>query len=1027
MRVFRKLLVVLAAIAIVGALAIAAAFTYLPETDLIRDGLREKLSRLTGREVSVGSLKVSFAFPALIHIKLKDITVASKNGEPLLSTQSAELSPSLLSLLKGRVDVESVTVIGLRGFVRRSPERPVEEMAAGETGVPDESVGKGPAQQAPPVRPTHPIGPEAPAESRAARQVSWSVTSVKLVNCGIDWIDGKTMPGEELKLSVRDLNGSLARDKSGKSFTFNLDGTIGDGSGQQRSPVGLDGTIRPNDDMTALKSALINCRAEGLAVKLFAPYLPAKAAGLARFDRANLRGALTWKKNQPANISLSARLRTDTPEPAQLDLQGDVVANDSFSVVDSVAVSGETDLLPLKFVTRFVPASVPLDPAAGSIKAGIQATWKKDGTWQVKGSMGLEDAVPDGPLRGLEKRIRVWVQFGLDPDKLNLESLEISRTGRMASIRGTIGHPFSDRREIDLSGEVNLQPRWLPAAGVKLPSGLRLGGVIPLTGRVKTRGKAFSVTLDGDLVPAHIGLPPHAEKKSGAKGHVAFKGTIVPGKRAVGVGSHGALRLGLDGVAVHLKPGVKSLTGATVQWSSRIAVTPKGIDLKDAVVAVKQGPASPDLIRAEGNLTALGSKLGRIDGSARMVVDNEILALAGYKAQHGWTLVGTATLRAKFAGTTGALAWEIEGPLDRLGISVENAFKKAEGVRGELKAAGKWADKELVLTGGHVSLPGVVVTGRGLLLDRNGVFHDLTLNLKRTDAKALAALIPPLEGKGLSGPVEATLRLSRSDKGIARSGVIRPAALTYHPPKAEWWLDSLKGTVTVKGEKVEFPKIVGRVHGAIEAPFSAAGTINHVSSPETMTGKISVDLGHGALRPDRVPAAKALDQVRRIVGAFLNRQASRSREDLFDFEYLKGDFDLKPGTVRTEDLRLKGNNVKIGAIGSLQLGTQELDAFAGVHTVVSVNRALGEVPIVRDTVKKHSGLLKALGVDKELKRFGIDVDASKSQGEKKPEPVRSPLTLILKISGKASSPKTTPILEHLLDKKTAARLKALIE
>jgi hypothetical protein len=1025
MRVLRKLLVVLVVMLIVVASAIALLFVYLPETDLIRDGLCEKLKTLTGHEVTVGSLKLSFSFPAFVNIKLSNISVASAKGEPLLQTTSAELSPSLLSLVGGHIDVESVTVNGLRAFVRKPPELPkAPPPTPGETPVPEKAVEPQPEAKMPEGSPVSPPRPETQAEPEAARRVRWSVKSLKVASSSIEWIDGRTVPGKELKLSVRDLNGSLTRDKEGKGFTFNLNGTIGEGP-SQGSPIALNGTIQPNDDLSALKSALVNCRAEAVEVSAFIPYLPPKAESLAQFDRANVLGRVNWKKGSPCNISVNSQLSADAPEQAQLSLQGDVVTNDSFSTVDSAEISGETDLLPLKFVGGLLPESIPFDRDAGYIKASVQGKLRKDRTWEAKGSVGLEKAVPSGLLRGLGKQVRVWVNFAMDPESINLESLEISQSERVASIRGTILNPFSEQRKIDLNGEADFQPRWLSAAGVKLPEGLRLDGVIAVTGRVQTRDKAFKVTLDGDLVPTHVRWLPYAEKKSGAKGHIAFSGTIVPGKKPAGLGSRGTLRLGLDGVAVQLVPGVRALPGATVQWSSKIAVTMKGIDLRDAVVAIKQGPASPDLIRADANLTGLGTPLGRIDGSARLHLDNEVLALTGYKPQHGWAVSGHTTLKAKFAGSPSALNWEIEGPLSHLGLAVENAFKKPEGVNGEVKVVGKWGEQGLQLNKAGLTLPGVVVTGHGKLVDRKGEFNGLTLDLKKTDVKALAAFVTPLAGKGLSGPIEATVQLSRSDKGIAHSGTIRTAALAYRPPKAEWWLDSLKGTVKVEGDKVDFPKIDGRVRGAVEAPLKAAGTLNGVSSQESMAGRVSLELGHGKIKADRIRSI--MNQAQLLIGTILNPQAPQQQSDLLDFDFVKGDLQIKAGTLRTDDLRLKGADLRIGVIGSLRLATQELDALAGVHTVMSVNSALGEVPIVRETVKKHRGLLKALGVEKELKRFGIDVDASKKQGEQAPKTVKTPLTVMFRLRGPATSPKPEVVLEASLDKKTAARLKELME
>jgi hypothetical protein len=71
-------------------------------------------------------------------------------------------------------------------------------------------------------------------------------------------------------------------------------------------------------------------------------------------------------------------------------------------------------------------------------------------------------------------------------------------------------------------------------------------------------------------------------------------------------------------------------------------------------------------------------------------------------------------------------------------------------------------------------------------------------------------------------------------------------------------------------------------------------------------------------------------------------------------------------------------------------------------------------------------LLAATGLDKELKRIGIDVSDTKEAKSGGSDAVKTPVTMILKLKGPASSPHVAPVLENTIEKGTLSKLKSLM-
>jgi hypothetical protein len=127
-------------------------------------------------------------------------------------------------------------------------------------------------------------------------------------------------------------------------------------------------------------------------------------------------------------------------------------------------------------------------------------------------------------------------------------------------------------------------------------------------------------------------------------------------------------------------------------------------------------------------------------------------------------------------------------------------------------------------------------------------------------------------------------------------------------------------------------------------------------------------------------------------------------------------------------VRLKAPKFGSGAIGSYNLTSNNLDILFLFRTETNIGQAIGKIPGVQDVLKRHGDLLKITGLDKELKKLGIDntpPPEDKPQEENKQK--KTPLIWIFQIKGPSTAPEISPVLESTLGKPVLTKLKDLAD
>lgn len=1011
MRTFPKILILLAALAALVACIAIIAVIALPGTDFVRNGVQDKLREVTGQEVSLGSIEISGSFPSLISVTVKDVALSSSDGKKVLSADSVVLIPELAPLLQREVSVESVTIRGLRTFMIRAADGTIQNVFI---PVP---VSSGNANLRPDAR------PEAQRSTRQDLEAGpgggsglrWSVDAIRLEDCRVDWIDHHVVSGRETVVPISHVNGSMKRVEPANSFSVKLNGRIGDQK-EKSSPFVVDGVVSLSNDLSAVQRATVDISSDALNLDFVFAYLPAQAEALRQLGTVVASAGIEWEKGKSGRIAF----RTESKEPLTAKASGEASFAPGFSAVERASATCVVKGFPLALVKHLVPEMLPFNVEMGTLTAALQGEGGGPQNWNVGGSLELRDVVPVGSLAKLAPRVHVSVKGDLDPARLVIDHFQIGDHTTLARIDGHVSQPLTEKRALDLKGEFLIEPQWLTSLGLQVPKEIHFNGPIPVHGSVKGRLASPFLDLKADISALGIEWLPYLDKAPGSKASVSMKGNPFslavhkqPDRPTISVRLQSA-RLGSPPHA---------LTKASVQMDAAIQVTPNTVDLKDAVLTVKRASDGADVVTANASVSHIGASDLRFDGNASVTVNKELIVLAGLDSRAGVTVEGSSPLKVKFSGTPSVLQWSLELPLNDLDVSVREAFRKPGGVAGSCKAVGKWSGEILELTDGRLIIPGLTLHARGPVMDRTGKFREAVLDVKKLELTDLLRLTPSISRAGLSGHLAATIQLKNSGGQIVPSGKITVLGVDYRPPNAGLGVERVTGSLEPSGTSVAIPELKGKLTGAIEAPVKIKGSLAHVPDVSNLSGHIILQGGPGNIRAETLQ--RILKQVQ-LVGTLLGPLTNQKNADLMELRSLSADIDIKSGTATTENFRIAGPGLAAGAIGSIQLNKSDMDLTAAIQGATAVGTAIGKIPEVQKLVKRHEGLLKATGLDKELKRFGIGVPEGNTNGDPQNQ-AATPITVILKVRGPISGPQISPVLESGIDKGTLSRLKSLLE
>lgn len=570
MRHFRRILVALILLVILITTAVVISISVLPETDLIRIRVQDQLSSLTGQNVTLGPLKVSWSFPRLISLNVRGISITSKDGAKLVSADKLILIPSLAPLLKKEIAIESMTVEGLSVSVRRSQTGTIQGAL-----IPLSPTYAGKAspkkKNAKPELTVVSDGRQAGAtNARPENHLHLSINEVKLVDGRVDWIDQKISPGTVVERSLKQINGTLERNVVRNVVSVNITGRLDRGQPKDHS-VRIEGQAALSEDQSKVERIVMDVSSDSLELKPFHIYFPPMPSVALKFKNAAVRAHLSWEKAGPVKLALKTVLKIDPHGNTHVNIQSDILIASDLSGIQSLQGTAETDMLPMALFKTSFPRQLPFNPESGIVRAAINGNWNAANNWKLQGTLSLENVVPTTVYRGIASKVSLWAQAKLDPDQLLLDSLEIRGAGRIVSMRGKVAHPFSGNRSLDLQGEIPLRPEWLKHLGIQLPRALHIPGPLPI--RWIARGFPRRLWLDAsaDITSTALEWVPYLKKDSGKKGNISVKGIFYPWKEQKNL-EPAIVTIGMIGSRIRLSPHGPWASGLAVRLASKVVL-----------------------------------------------------------------------------------------------------------------------------------------------------------------------------------------------------------------------------------------------------------------------------------------------------------------------------------------------------------------------------------------------------------------------------------------------------------------------
>ncbi len=979
------------------------------DSNRIKTGIEEHLRAVTGREFTIGHIRVRPAFPKLLSLSVQGLQVKGADEAPFVSADEIVFIPSLLPLFSGEISIDSIKLYGLRAKLQKREDGSLTDMI-----IPVPVASPAPQESKTETTPTQ----TQHNSSSEKRRLQWSIDSVDLIDAEVQFVDQNFSPDKPLVFKTT-MDGQMSRSKGSEAFSFDIHGKIADADNHS-APYKATGNIYLAPDLNSVRKADAKLDTQGLPVRLFSPYLGPKGRYAEKFSGVNSTIDVSYEKGKDSGAGINAAAFTSQGSPANATAEIQLSLDENFRQLKNA--KGVINLLsvPLSMFDEMARPKLPaLKLEKGAISGKIEGVWKNSDDWNADATLEANNIMLAPVLSKLSSNLNLNTKFTINPSLLDIERLELGNEKNRLLVLGQVTNPLDESKQGDLKLEVSLLPEFLQAMGPPMPRELRFKGQILIKGTIKGKPESLRLDLNSNLKNADIAWNHDFHKASGVPGRLAVETTYDALKSKIVDPT--ALDLDFPSAVLTIK-GKRLETGISLK--TKVDHKGKFLDLRGAVVEL--GRDKEIIGFAKGNFTNVGSTSPDFEGNFSVVINKNTLSIME-PLPSDILIEGSSRITGKFSGEPQRFTFSAEAPLNNIALGMGKEFKKPAGVAGSLKANGKFNRGSIELSDGVLTLPGLLVIAKGTVTDKSGSFANVALDIKKADLKELAKFAPELASLKPSGQLSGHVLLKNQNGDLLHYGSIKLHGLELKPAKSGIIFHQVKGVIEPSGLDAKIPELSGRITGAVESPFKVKGKLENLHQIRAISGKIDLDGGPGRLKSERL---RSVLQNANLIANVLRAKPDARNPDLLEFESLTGEFNIKRGVVHTEDLRFKGAALNAGVVGNMDLQNSELDAVMGLKTATHLGNILSKAPGVQKLLKKNEGLLKATGLDKELKRWGIlgGKEADKEGSTDKAPAVNKPttLTLFVKLRGSAASPEVVPILESQGSSATMAKLKGLI-
>ena len=1023
MNFFKKTITVVLVIFIILGVSLFMLSRFLPESNFVKGSIETKLSETTGHQVSVGTVEFRFGFPSLINAVVKNIVINDQSKRELFSAGSLRFNVGLWSLISRSPSLDNLKITSARLCVYRDSEGNIESVFPKRAEQPlsiESDKNTGMAKKAPmEVEPAK----RTLAKAAKGREFSWPIKDIEIESSEVIVQSATVGFMKPVQLSFEKINGAIRRQDNSLDFTIT---GIPHLPGIETSELVTRGAVKVSQDFSSIENADI--KSQLAYAKLQSPWFlpPSASAWLNRMQVTDVALNVRLQKGDSPKIDISAGMfKANGSSGLRFSASG-ILAPD-YSRIEQLTIKGDSDTVPVSGVVKVVPKEI-LDQFGpnGSINLNFQGSWTQSAGWSAIGSARLNDFPTSGRYTFLGKQLAATLSFELTPNSFLVRNLDIHNeaANKLISINGAIKDPFSSHRFFDLSSKIHIDGSWLRPVGIDLPKDFNLKGPIPMYARLSGPAMGLKLDINGDLSAAGLSYKSIFEKETGIK--AGFKASTVisldSSKPLNNLLKQLSVKVRVQDTTIKLVSGFQPVDDCPVNLDMEIDKLKKSLDLKHLSLKISLPGNKRSLIFAGGYVRKFNSLEPELDIQGNFTLSHEAAELIGLPSRLPFNMDGIGNFSFRLTGSPKSLKWSFSAPLKDVRFTLGDWLVKKRGLELELISSGTRSPGEIHVTQARIKTPGFngIVTGE---MSSKSTFFKLDTG--EAEIGALANFFPSMTYSGLSGQFHGFLTFDLHAKGFPVNGRMQLISVNYKPKKSPLMFEKISGDVQVSGASIESNEIKGYVRGTIDAPVKASLSLTGLEHPKNLSGKISLSAGPGKLAAEKLRSV--LSRAEALVEPFLNNAGEMKKYNPFDLKTVTADLVIDSGAIKTDDFKLKASELSIGAMGNVDMKSQQVDILSYIRTSSAPLAAIGSIPVVKDIIKKNEGLLKITGLDKELKKLGIEESQKSEQNQ--PEQSRKPhsINVIFKIAGLWAEPTFTPVLEGALSANQLTRLKELVK
>ncbi|MFA6222897.1 MAG: AsmA-like C-terminal region-containing protein [Desulfomonilaceae bacterium] len=1028
----KKLIIIILSVCLFAGVGLLLLTKFLPDTTFLKRVLENKINEATGRETSLGKVQVKLGFPSLINLVVKGIAIRDNNKRPLFTADSLRLSLGLWSIVTGSPSIENLRLSSAVVGMYRDSGGKIESVFSGKPEISGKKSTSTTSERET-GEPTH--GPEstqphketAPSSLPTEQRISWPIKFIVLESCQVFLDDYSTGSSTPVHLAFEKINGQIKREE----FRFDIDITgLPNSPGLESSELATKGFARVSQDFLSVQEASLESKIQSAKITNLW-FLPTPAASW--FKQVELNNVGFSTKIEPGKLpvfQVSAGMFQRKDHSSALKLRASAALTSDFRQVEEIELKGTSEDIPVRSMASGLPNDI-LDILgnSGSIKTDFQGFWTRTVGWSVSGSAKLSEFHAPAKFGFLGNQLTATLAFKLTSDSFTITDfhLENQSLDRLMSLKGKVGEPLSERKFLDIETTINIRGEWLRHLGISLPKDFTLRGPISATAHLKGPLENLKVETLGDLSLADLSLKSVFDKEPGVKAGFRAQTVIsLDQSRPLSIfPKEMDIKLRVSDTTIKLAPGFQPISGCPVSLDTEISAQKSTTNVKNLVLRVGLPGNKKTLLLVKGNIHRLNSKGMDLNLDGGLTLSREVIDLLGLPSKAPVDMEGVSNVSFRVSGAPDSLKWSFVAPLRDVRVSIGTWFFKKAGVELNISASGSSSPGLIEVAQLGFKAPGLLAVASGTINLKASRAVSGKLDLKEADFTALTKLFPSLEQSGLSGLVRADLTCGGHGNQEPINGVVQLVSVGYKPSKSPLSFDKITGTFHLRGSSLEGKGLKGNVHGTIEAPVTASLNLEGLENPGKLKGNASLSAGPGRLSGEKL--GSVLARASALIEPFLNQSKQSKKFNPFELQSATADLTLDSGIIKTDNFRLKASELIMGAIGSVNLKAQQMDILSYVRTSAAPLAALGSIPAVKDIIHKNEGLLKIMGLDKELKKLGIDSSENKPENQPQVSPKKEDsLNVIIKIAGLWAEPTLTPVLENSLPKDRVNQLKQLV-